>query len=144
MLRDSKSPPIHCDREFIPLLEKVADTLDIKLNPTVTDDHVPEAERINRVIGERIRASYPKLPYMNLPKIMWRYLAMVCTHQLNLFPVKGGVSKYFSPYMILSGHSYDYEKHCQVHFCHKTNINAPRTIDAIYLRRLTISKEAMN
>ena len=123
-------------------MDKVADGLDAKMNYTTTDDHVPEAECNNRVIAEHIRATYHKLPYQALPKIMLRYLAMVCTHQLNLFPVKGGISEYFSPHMILSGHQYDYNKHCQVPFgayvqaCHETNptnTNAPRTIDAIYL-----------
>lgn len=123
-------------------MEKVADKLNAKMNYTAVDDHVPEAEHNNHVIAERIRATYHKLPYKALPHIMIHYLAMVCTHQLNLFPVKGGVSEYFSPYMILSGWPFDYNKHCQVPFkayvqaCNEnnlTNTNAPRTIDAIYL-----------
>jgi hypothetical protein len=60
--------------------------------------HVPEAERNNRMIEERIRATYHNLPYKAIPKTMIRHLAMVCTEQLNLFPAKGGVSVYYSPH----------------------------------------------
>ena len=113
------------------------------MNYTARDDHVPEAGRNNRVIAERIRATYHKLPYKTMPKIMWRYLAMVVTQQLNYFPVKGGISDYYSPHMILQKKTLDYNKHCQVEFgeyvqaCNEpnpTNSQAPRTIDAIYLR----------
>jgi len=44
------------------------------------------------------------------------YLTMVQTHQLNYFPVKGGVSKYYSPRTILADLPLDYEKHCMVPF----------------------------
>jgi hypothetical protein len=62
---------------------------------------------------------------------------------LNLFPAKGGVSAYFSPHVIMTGKDLDYEKHCKVpfgayiqanEFNDPTNTNAPRIIDAIYLR----------
>ena len=103
------------------------------------------AERNNRVIAERFRAYYHMLPYKKMPKIMTRYLAMVVTQQLNLFPVKGGISEYYSPHVILGGAPLDYKKHCQIAFgasvqaCNQndpTNTNAPRMIDAIYLRPL--------
>jgi hypothetical protein len=71
---------------------------------------------------------------------------MVSTHQLNLFPAKGGVSAYLSPHMIMTGRNLDFAKHCQVPFGayvqanqenDPTNTQAPRTIDAIYLRPMT-------
>jgi len=69
----------------------VADGLDVEMNYTMTDEHVPEAERNNRTIQERIHATYHHLPYVMIPKMMLRYLAMACTVQLNYFPAKGGV-----------------------------------------------------
>jgi hypothetical protein len=134
---------IHCDQEFEPLMDPVKDKLDINMNYTVTDEHVPEAERNNRVIAERIRAAYHNLPYKTMPRLMWKRLAMVCTHQLNLFPAKGGISPYLSPHVLVGGRNVDYDKHCQVPFGayvqannenKPTNTNAPRTLDAIYLR----------
>ncbi|MGC8528515.1 hypothetical protein, partial [Acidiphilium sp.] len=77
------------------------------MNYTTTDEHVPEAERNNRTIAERIRCAYPNLPYKGISKQMLRYLSMVCTKQLNLFPAKGGVSSYLSPHVILGGRNID-------------------------------------
>ena len=134
---------IHADGEFKTLMDEVADTLSIDMNYTSKEEHVPEAERNNRMIGERIRAAYHLLPYKAIPKVMLRTLAMVCTHQLNLFPAKGGVSAYYSPHVIMSQQNWDFTKHCQVPFGayvqgnqenNPTNDNSPRTIDAIYLR----------
>jgi len=137
---------IICDREFKTLMDEVKDELDIDMNYTSKGEHVPEAERNNRTIGERIRAAYHNLPYKAIPKVMLRTLAMVSTNQLNYFPAKGGVSAYLSPHTILNHRDLDYNKHCQVPFGafvqanqenDPTNTQAPRTIDAIYLRPLS-------
>jgi hypothetical protein len=134
---------INCDGEFRTLMNEVSDKLDIEMNYTSKGEHVPEAERNNRTIGERVRTTYHNLPYKAIPRIMLKYLSMVSTHQLNLFPAKGGVSAYLSPYMIITGRNLDFAKHCQVPFGayvqanqenDPTNTQSPRTIDAIYLR----------
>ncbi|WP_288992819.1 polyprotein of Ty1/Copia retrotransposon [uncultured Marinobacter sp.] len=134
---------IHCDGEYRGMMEKVDDDLDVNMNFTNAQDHVPEAERNNRTIKERIRAAYHRLPYKAIPRIMIRYLAMIQANQLNLFPVKGGVSSYYSPRMILNQTNLDYNKHCVVpfgayvqanHESSKTSSNVQRTLDAIYLR----------
>ena len=94
---------IECDREYVKLMDPVSDGLDIHMNYTSTNDHVPEAERNNRVIKERVRATFHRLPYKMLPRVLIRFLAMTETSKLNYFPVKGGVSKHYSPRMILIG-----------------------------------------
>jgi hypothetical protein len=57
--------------------------------------------------------------------------------------VKGGVSAYYSPRTILNQENLDYTKHCSVpfgayvqasHETNRTNSNATRTLDVIYLR----------
>jgi hypothetical protein len=137
---------INCDGEFRTMMNEVNDDLEIEMNYTSKGEHVPEAERNNRTIGERIRTTYHNLPYKAVPRIMLKYLAMVSTHQLNLFPAKGGVSAYLSPFMIMTGRNLDFAKHCQVPFGtyvqanqenDPTNTLAPRTINAIYLRPMT-------
>jgi hypothetical protein len=137
---------IHCDGEYRGMMDEVKDGLNIEMNFTNAQDHVPEAERNNRTIKERIRAGYHRLPYKAIPRIMIRYLAMVQTSQLNLFPVKGGVfalPAYYSPRMILNQSNLDYNKHCIVpfgafvqanHETTKTSSNVTRSLDAIYLR----------
>ena len=82
-------------------MEEVSDQMDINMDYPPAGAHVLAAERNNRVIGERIRAAYHRLPFKAMPKVMLRYLAMVATAQLNFFPVKDGISKYYSPHMIL-------------------------------------------
>ena len=125
------------------MMDKVSDDLDVQMNYTNAQDHVPEAERNNRTIKERVRSAYHRLPFRKLPKTMIKYLAMVQVNHLNLFPAKGGVSKYYSPRMILTERNLEYEKHCKVPFgayvqaTHETNATnsiAARTLDCIYLR----------
>ena len=134
---------IYCDGEFKGLMDQVSDELNIQMNYTNAQEHVPQAERNNRTIKERVRSAYHRLPFRKLPKTMVKYLAMVQVNHLNLFPAKGGVSKYYSPRMILTKRNLEYEKHCKVPFgayvqaTHETNATnsiAARTLDCIYLR----------
>jgi hypothetical protein len=94
---------IHCDQEFRNMMESVSTEFDITMNYTTAGEHVPEAERNNRTIQERIRATYHSLPYAMIPKVMLRYLCMISVQQLNYFPAKGGISSYYSPHVLLSG-----------------------------------------
>jgi hypothetical protein len=57
---------IHCDGEFRAMMDKVKDDLGVCMNFTNALDHVPEAERNNRTIKERVRAAYHRLPYKAL------------------------------------------------------------------------------
>ena len=76
--------------------------------------------------------------------MMIKALVMEVTKKLNFFPPKGGVSKYYSPRMIMHHTSLDYNKNFQFEFgqfvqAHDDNpitknTPAPRTIDCIYLR----------
>ena len=49
---------IHCDGEYKQLIEPVQDKLNATMNFANPGDHVPEAERNNRTIKERIRAAF--------------------------------------------------------------------------------------
>ena len=122
-------------------MDPVVDNMDIEMNYSAPDMHVPDIEQNNRVIKERFRIAYYRLPYKKIPRIMIRYLAMVCARQLNLFPAKHGISKHYSPHMIITGRNFDYKKYCVCEFgayvqgtTKTTNTNLARTIDAIYLR----------
>ena len=67
---------IHIDGEFKNLMDEVKDEMNITMNYTNAQDHVPEAERNNRTIKERMRVQYHQLPYQNIPKVMIRHMAM--------------------------------------------------------------------
>eukprot|EP00980_Cylindrotheca_fusiformis_P017734 scaffold5572_cov69-Cylindrotheca_fusiformis.AAC.1 len=70
-------------------MDEVQDELDVEMNYANPGDHVPEAERNNRTIKERVRVGYYRLPYRKIPRVMIRYLAMVSTRNINMFPAKG-------------------------------------------------------
>jgi Reverse transcriptase (RNA-dependent DNA polymerase) len=138
-----KITTIHCDNEFQPLLDELQSVYNVKMNYANPQEHVPEAERNNRVIKERFRAMFHRLPFDKMPKIMIKVLAMECTKKLNFFPPKGGVSSFYSPRMILHQENLDFNKHCAIQFgayvqAHHEpspqNAQHPRTIDCIYLR----------
>ena len=134
---------IHCDNEFRPLMNELQDNYNITMNYSNPQEHVPEAERNNRVIKERFRAAFHRLPFKKLPKIMVKILTMECAKKLNFFPPQGGISTYYSPRMIMHQQSLDYSKHCSIAFgsyvqAHTEpdpkNTQYPRTLDCIYLR----------
>ena len=134
---------IRCDNEFRPLMDPLALEFGIQVNYASPQEHVPEAERNNRVVKERIRTTYHRMPYDSLPRIMVKFLVDDSARKLNYFPAKNGVSPYYSPRMILHQKNLDFDKHCQYPFgtyvqAHDepdpSNTNAPRTLDCIYLR----------
>ena len=49
---------INCDGEYTSIMDEVKDKLNITMNYANPGDHVPEAERNNRTIKERIRAAF--------------------------------------------------------------------------------------
>ena len=68
------------------------------------------------------------MPFKAIPKVMIKVLACVTTHAMNLFPVKGGVSKYFSPHVILGKKQLDYVKDFNFEFgeyVEASDVNTP-------------------
>ncbi len=134
---------IHVDNEFRSLLDPIRSELQAEVHYTNKDEHVPEIENCNKVIKERVRSDYHRLPYKHLPLVMLEILVMQSASNLNLFIPKGGASNQYSPYTILNRRTLDYNKHLQVSFGtygiaydrpkHKNSMES-RGMDAIYLR----------
>lgn len=134
---------IRCDNEFRPIIDHLSDHFGIRVNYANPQEHVPEIERNNRVIKERVRATYHRLPYERLPRVMVKTLVTETPKKLNFFPARHGVSKYYSPRMIVHQENLHYDKHCRYAFgtyveAHDepspSNDNQPRTLYCIYLR----------
>jgi hypothetical protein len=53
------------------------------MNYAIPQEHAPEAERNNRVIKERFRASFQRLPFNTIPKLMVKILAMESAKKLH-------------------------------------------------------------
>ena len=106
---------ISADREFKPLLERIQlEGYKFEMNIASAQEHVPEAERNNRVLKERIRAAFHSVPFKALPIPMLRNMCMEAARKLNFFPAAGGISKYFSPREILHQRKLDYTKQCLI------------------------------
>ena len=104
------------DGEFKPLVDKMSELYGApKLNLSSANEHVPEIERKIRVIKERVRAVVYSLPLNALPAVVLVNAVLFVTKQLNLFPVKGGISNQFSPKQIMTGEVVHY-KFCSVAF----------------------------
>jgi hypothetical protein len=134
---------IRCDNEFRPLLDPLSQEFQVGMNFANPQEHVPEAERNNRVIKERVRATYHRLPYRHLTRTMVKMLVTESAKKLNFFPAKNGVSPYYSPRMILHQRNLDYTRHCKYAFgtyvqahdeSEVSNTNAARSLDCIYMR----------
>ena len=118
------------------------DDNDIDMVYLTTQAHVPEIEPAICMIKEHYGAMYHSLPYKSIPKIMIKAAAKHTMKWLNMFPPKGGVSKYFSPQAIVTGYPLDYNNNCVHSFGTSiqalqenvpTNLPAPCTLDCIYL-----------
>ena len=77
---------IRCDNEFRPLIEPLANEFNVDMNFANVQGHVPEAERNNRVIKDRVRATYRRLPYRHLTRTMAKVLVSDSAKKLNFFP----------------------------------------------------------
>ncbi len=92
-----------------------------KLNLSSANEHVPEIERKIWVIKEQVRAVVYSLPVNALPPVVLVNAVLFVTKQLNLFPVKGGISTQFSPKQMMTGEVEHYKffsvpfgQYCQI------------------------------
>ena len=115
------------DGEFKPLEDLIRSELygGPKMNLTSANDHVPEIERKIRVIKERVRAVKYSIPVNALPAQVTTHAVLFVTKQLNLFPVKGGISRW-SPKQIMTGEVVHY-KYCSIPFGCYCQISAEGT-----------------
>ena len=144
---------VYCDNEWKPIMDPVKDDMNLDMEYSAPQAHVPEAERNNRTLKERTRAAYHRLPYAALPKAMMKVLVSEMARKLNYFPNKHGISQHYSPRQIVHRRGLNYKHHCQYAFgsyvqAHTepktTNTPAPRTMDAIYLRPIDNGHEVYN
>ncbi len=93
-----------------------------KLNLASANEHIPEIERKFWVIKEWARAVIYSIPFNSLPAWMQAHAVLFLTKQLNLFPVKGGLSSKLIPKQIMLGEVIHYKfcamgfgRYCQIH-----------------------------
>ena len=94
-------------------------------------------------------STFHRLPFTTLPKLVLIYLVAECANKLNYFPAKLGLSKYYSPRMILQKQTLEFKTHGIYNtgdyvLAHndsiiKNNLK-PRALDCLYLRPTPNSK----
>jgi hypothetical protein len=149
---------ILADGEFAHFIEQVSDEMDVRINPTSVDEHVPEAERNNRMIKERVRSIFANAWFFTrLPRVAIQKVVEKAAMLTNLLPANNGISETLSPYTILWQMQPDFRKHATMPLLtyvqanadkQPTNTMEPRTIDCLYLgpifERLQPAYELLN
>jgi hypothetical protein len=109
---------INCYQEFrAPLVDKICDHI-VGIMMTA-NEHVPEVEKNNRTIQERIRSTYHNGPHPTVrhdPKGHATLRSHDMHRAVELFSDKGGISPYYRPHVIFTGRALDFNKHCQFPF----------------------------
>ena len=131
---------ILADNQFESMRGDIAN-LGATLNVTARDEHVPEIERFNRTIKERVRANYNMLPFKYLPPIFIVEMIYNAVFWRNMFTIKGGISDTQSPSEIVLGRKLNFNNHCkiehgqyvQTHEEHSNDMQS-RTLGAIATR----------
>ena len=141
--RGFKVTIILADNQFESMRGDLAD-LHAQLNVTARDEHVPEAERYQRTIQERIRAQYNVLPFQCVPPIFIVEMVYKSVFWRNMFALQNGISKTQSPSEIVLNRKLDLNAHCKVEFgeyvqTHEEHDNSlkSRTVGAIATRPST-------
>lgn len=136
---------IESDWEFKNQFEPIEDNMDAKFNYAPQGQHVPQVERNNRTISDRIRTAVHYLPYRNIPWFLLKHIAVSETEKLNWFPAKEGLSDTFSPHQLMGLRPIDWHRDVKIlqgsyvqAFAERTIKNdlKCRTLDAIFLAPL--------
>ena len=131
---------ILADNQFESMRGELAD-LGATVNIVSRDEHVPEIERFNRTIKDRVRSAWNILPFEYKPPIMTIELVYNVVFWRNMFALKGGISATQSPSELILNRKLDFNAHCRVEFgdyvqTHEEHDNSmgPRTVGAIATR----------
>ena len=92
--------------------------IQIDLNVSVRNEHIPENERLNMTMKEHIWLVYTDLIQLHgrIPIFIVQKPVYAITFWLNSFPTKYGISATLSLQAIITGHSVEFSKHCLLDF----------------------------
>jgi hypothetical protein len=86
----------------------------VECNTTAAREHVSKVERCIHTIKERVRGLMTMLLFTHIPRCMKIEFVYFIVLWLKAFPVRTGISDWFSPPEILVRWQLDYKKHCRV------------------------------
>ena len=106
----------HCDFEFEPVMKDIKECLEIAMHHSPFKAHVPEAERNNRTIEERVRSVFHELSHEAISEVMIEVLVSSCASKLNLFFSREEMSDCHSSHMTIEKKKSNYKKDFQFAF----------------------------
>ena len=77
---------------------------------------MPEIEHYIQTVKDRVRSTYPMLPFRRIPRIMVVHLVKNSVFWVNSFPHQDGVSNQHPPRFIMTGLELKYKLHVCLHF----------------------------
>ncbi|CAJ1968254.1 unnamed protein product [Cylindrotheca closterium] len=115
--------------------------MDVTMNYAAPGEHEPTIERSNQTLKGLFGAHYHRMVFKAIPKVLTIALLKHATKAINFYPAKEGISKYYSPHMIVRRKPVDFSKEYVAEigsfvqgYGHTTNNRQrSRTIDGIYL-----------
>ena len=60
------------------MMDPIKDDMGIHMDYCPATAHQPDAEWNNQTIKDRVRSTFHRMPYDNLPMVLWKYLVMGC------------------------------------------------------------------
>ena len=96
--RGFKILELRADQQFEPAQSVLSD-MEIELNASIRNEHIPEIKHLNRTMKEQIRSVYTELIrlYGRVPGFLMRELVYAMTFWINRFPAEDNISVTLSP-----------------------------------------------
>ena len=107
---------IHCDFEFEPAMKDIKECLEIVMHCSPFKAHVPEAERNNRTIEERVRSVFHELSCEAISEVMIEVLMSSCASKLNLFFSREEMSDHCGSHVTIKKEKLNHKKDFQCAF----------------------------
>ena len=135
--RDFKVKTMHADIEFAPLNDWLTEK-EVTLETCDTDQHVPQIERTNRFLKERIRCLRMDMPFKRIPRRFLIELVKREAIMINSLPLEGGVYDAMSARAIVTGKVLHISpcklgEYVQAKVPTTNKTDKERTVDALYI-----------
>ena len=106
---------ILADNQFESMRGSIAD-MGVLINVVSRVEHVPEIERYNHTIKERVQAQYNVLSFEHYQPMCIIEMVYLQVFWRNMFALKGGISSTQSPSEIILNHRLNFNAHCKIEF----------------------------
>ncbi|CAJ1945818.1 unnamed protein product [Cylindrotheca closterium] len=109
----------------------VFDNMDVTMNYAAPGEHKPTIERSNQTLKGLFRAHDHQMVFKAIPKVLTIALLKHVTKVSNFYPAKEGISKYYSPHMIVRQNQWIFQKNLLLKLdpLYKDMVTLPTTVN---------------